>query len=588
MKQKCIERDMQYANLFTNMMSEGFIYIDTEGKIGLYNDAAKEIFGLVNRSKTYHEQGRLEKGDIVIIANNSMGSDDGDMDGESLELLGLKREDIKKGDPFILISEYKGENILKTVGKEYLDILEIKNDSLGKDITAFIDFKDQIVSIKVEEETHVLDYIDSIGNMVILDGTNKKLKFYQTNGYTARKESINDILKGGEFKEKGRQAQSLNVLGENIFRIHKSESIIEDFYNVAKGRNIRYRDKYEVINGYPTLCTLNPVEDNGKRVGAALKVEDISKIEKVIKEKDIILKELENKSEEIKEKKQFERSFPNIIGEDKKILEAKRLALRGSKTLSNILLIGEPGVGKTLMAKNIHKNSSMSENEFLSLNGKVLNENTIEENLNQIKKGTIYIEEIQSLNLKSQEILLSFIEANEMIDDIRIIISTSSNLDQKTTEEKFNEDLYYKINVFPIYIPSLRERKADIKHLVDHALPIICKRADTESKRVSMEALRLIESYHWPNNIRELINVLERAVNLSLGKNILTEHIILSDSINKPEERVLSLKQQLEKREKMIIQNSLSQHRGDKQKAMEQLSVSQSTFYDKLKKYGIN
>lgn len=580
-------RDMEYAKIFTNMMSEGFIFIDSNGSISLYNDSAKEIFGLINRSKIHHESGKLEKGDIVIIGNNEMGADDGNMDEESLKLLGLEQGDISEGDAFLLISEYKGKNIANIVGKKYSEKLKLVDDSLQMEIEGSIDFDQQRVSIVVEGDKFHMDYINAIGHMVILDGESKSLKFYQTNGYTARRESIGDLLRGASFKGKGLEGEELDVIGKNIFEIHRSESIIEDFFNVAKGRNIQYRDKYEVINGYPTLCTLNPVDEKGERIGAALKVEDISKIERVIRERDKILKELEDKSEEIREKENMEKAFPNYIGESEKMIQAKRLALKGSKTLSNILLIGELGVGKTLLAKNIHQNSILSEREFNELIGETLDENNIREKLEKIHSGTVYIREIELLNLKAQNILLEFIDEIANRDDIRLIAATNNNLDKDLMEGKFNEDLYYKLNVFPIRIPSLRERKTDIRLIVNSILPSICKRANTQLKRVSSEALELIESYHWPNNIRELINVLERGVNLSVGKNILTEHIVLLDDIDLVEKEHMTLKEQLESREKTIIQNALSLHKGDRQKTIEDLGISQSTFYEKLKRYNI-
>ncbi len=123
-----------------------------------------------------------------------------------------------------------------------------------------------------------MNYINAIGHMVIIDGKSKTLKFYQSPpGYTVRRESINEILKGGKFRGKGKYREDLDVIGgEDIFEIHRSDSIIEEFYKVAQGEDIVYRDKFEEINGIPTLCNLLPVEGHGKRMGAALKVEDIS------------------------------------------------------------------------------------------------------------------------------------------------------------------------------------------------------------------------------------------------------------------------------------------------------------------------
>ncbi len=101
-----------------------------------------------------------------------------------------------------------------------------------------------------------MDYINAIGHMVVLDKDTKNMRFYQSQGYTVRKESINDLLKGGEFRGKGKYSEDLDVIGEDIFEIHKSDSIIDEFYKVAQGKDIVYEDKYEQINGIPTICTL--------------------------------------------------------------------------------------------------------------------------------------------------------------------------------------------------------------------------------------------------------------------------------------------------------------------------------------------
>lgn len=153
----------------------------------------------------------------------------------------------------------------------------------------------------------------------------------------------------------------------------------------------------------------------------------------------------------------------------------------------------------------------------------------------------------------------------------------------------FREDLYYRINVFPIWIPPLRERKEDIYSLVEMLLPSICQKIGCENKTISVEALNMLLEYDWPGNVRELENILERAINLCDGNTIFSKHLILK--LNRSEELetedIVPLKESIEEFEKKTIEKAMKLYKGDKKKAMSGLEISKTTFYEKLKKYGI-
>ncbi len=577
---------LEYAKLFTNMMSEGFIFIDQEGIIRIYNDSAKEIFGLNNKYDIEHEAGSLEEGDIIIVVNNSLSSDDGNMDFESLKLLGLENIGIKAGDAFISISKYRQSNIDYRVRRDYERQINLKSVFNDINIEGSIDFNKNMTNIRVNDVDFPLEFINHIGHMLVLSGKDYKLKFYQSNGYTARKESINDLLKGKGYQAKYNSSQNMKLIGENIFSIHKSETIIEDFYRVAQGADLVRKDEYEEINGFPSLCTIHPVEAEGKRVGAALRVENISKLEQLIRDRDELLKDLEEVTKNIKEKEDLKSMFKDYPGQSNSIIQAKKMAYRASKTLSNILILGSQGVGKSTMAKIIHRHSSLGEEQFLRLNCSYLNEENFDSSLKSFEKGTVYFEEIGNLSLVLQEKLLRLLDGAD--SKIRFIFSTAKNLDKMILQSTFNEELYYEINVFPIYIEDLKDRKMDIKPIVDNLLPKVCKQAKVEEKRISKEALDILESYSWPRNIKDLKNVLERAVNLSLGDNILTKHIVLIEDMRLVDDKPKNLKEALEEKEKIILQTSIAKHKGDRKKIIKELGISQSTFYEKLNKYDLN
>lgn len=577
-------KDLVYTSIFTDMMSEGFIVIDTRGVIKIYNEVAKEIFGLKNKSKISHSSGRLAEGDLLIIVNNALAGDDGNMDGDSLRLLGLEGDEVEPGQAFLLVSRYKGENLGLEVGSGRS--LELKKSLYGIDLDLDLDYNRRRMNIRINQIDFPLNYTRAIGHLVALDGQTKELKFYQTYGYTAREESINDLLQGASYKKKTVGIDDLDVIGRPIFEIHRSESLIEDFYRLARGADIRVENKFEEINGFPTLCSLKPVDIGGRRIGAALKVEDISQIESVIRERDSILRELEEASRKINKAREVETLFADFVGREASIVQVKELAYRASRNLSNVLITGEKGVGKTLLARKIHQNSSFKSQGLIHINSVNAGADRLREAFEKNRGMTIYLDEISRLDLEAQEVLLDLLETYKD-RELRLLASSSENLDRRIMEGGFSERLYYAINILPIYIPPLRERRLDIRNIVDQALPRICRDLNVEEKRISAEALELIENYSWPDNVRELINVLERAVTLSLGSVILTKHIVLLKDIKNVDKRPKTLKQALEEREKTIIQSTLSSNKGDRKKTIRDLGISQSTFYEKLNKYDI-
>lgn len=611
-----------FVKMFTDMMSEGFIVIDSEGRIQVYNRKAKEIFGISNTSGIKHKEGKLEAGDIVIIGDNALGQDDGNLTGKSLKTIGINNSNIKEGDSIVAIGTYKKkgdfEPILKHLKKGHNEeLLEVEAKIKGSHVKAKIDFINKAISIIVNDKEYKMNYINAIGHMVILDGKTMEMKFYQSYGYTARGESVNELLSGKEYRAKGEGTESLDVIGKDIFEIHKSNYMIQQFYNVACGENITYVDKFEEINGYPTMCTLLPVEENGKRIGAALKVEDISQIKKIIAERDQAIRELEEAQSKLLNERALNKAFPSFIGTSQQIENVKRLALKASKTNSNVLILGESGTGKSILAKAIHENSRYRNKPFVHVNCGAIPETLLESELFGYEKGaftgarsegkkglfeladggTLFLDEIAEIPLSLQVKLLEAIQeksfyrvggTEKIMVNIRIIAATNKNLEKEMQRGRFREDLYYRINVFPIWIPPLRERKQDIINLVDFLLPRICKELGCKPKRISAEAMNVLLNYDWPGNIRELENVLERAVNLAEGNNILSKHIQIDDNKSKDSpKKNKDLKSFLEEQEKKAIIYALNLCNGDKKKAMEALNISKTTFYEKLKKYNI-
>lgn len=615
--------DNEYVNVFTDMMSEGFIVIDNEGKIQVYNKKAKEIFGIIYNQHISHERGSIKKGDIVIIGDNSLSRDDGNLTYSSLKCIGIEDKGIDTGDALIAVGVYdvcgvKPVYLYKKKDK-HQETLKFKTNFIDMNISVVIDFTNKIITIEIDGEKYTMNYINAVGHIVILDGKTKKMKFYQSPGYTARRESINDILKGEIYRAKGENFEILNIIGKDIFEIHKGSSTIKEFLEVAKGKDLSYSDEFKEINGIPTMCTLLPVDKNGKRIGAALIVEDISEIKRVIKERDEALQSLEEAEKKLLEGKSRQKYFPEIISESKEMEYVKNLAIKASRTNSTVLIMGESGTGKTLLAKAIHDNSKNKNNPFVHVNCGVIAESLLETELfgyeggaftgakNEGKKGffeiaeggTIFLDEIGEIPLSLQVKLLQFLQdksfyrvggTRKIKIETRIIAATNKNLEEEMLRGRFREDLYYRINVFPIYIPPLRERKNDIYPLVNSMLPNICKRIGSEDKRMSGEAFNMLLKYQWPGNVRELENILERAINLSEGSTILSKNLTINikEQDNFNGDRIVPLRDIVKYYEKKSIENALKYFNGDKKKAMNALDVSKTTFYEKLRKYSIN
>jgi DNA-binding NtrC family response regulator len=320
-------------------------------------------------------------------------------------------------------------------------------------------------------------------------------------------------------------------------------------------------------------------------------------------------------------KQQISQKFEalHFLGNSHQVQQILSLIEQVAPTKSNVLILGESGTGKSLVAELIHKNSPRRDGPFISINCAAIPETLLEAELFGYKKGaftgavadkkglielanggTLFLDEIGDLPLGLQAKLLKFLETYEFIPlgdvqkkkvDIRLISATNKNLEKLIEEGKFREDLYYRLSVIEIKIPPLRERKEDIPVLVYYFLEQASKQHNKKIKGITNEALSYLLNYDWSGNVRELRNVIERAVILARDEYILPhdlpEKIIKSSP--SPEIGVgKSLKEAIEEYEKTIILNTLKFCNYDKERAAKILDIDLATLYRKLKKFGIN
>jgi Nif-specific regulatory protein len=302
-----------------------------------------------------------------------------------------------------------------------------------------------------------------------------------------------------------------------------------------------------------------------------------------------------------------------VIGASDAVEQMLRLADRVAPTNSTVLLIGETGTGKEVLAKHIHRASPRAEKPFVAVNCAALPDTLLESELFGHEKGaftgamaqhtgrfeladngTLLLDEIGDISASTQVKLLRLLQeraftrvggTKTIYCDVRIIAATNRDLGQAIVEGKFRDDLYYRLNVFPIRLPPLRERRDDVPMLVEHFVRTASTRLGVGLRAPSPETVRMLAAYDWPGNIRELANVLERAVLLCDGPVILPDH--LPHEITSGEQRASPRDPGLKDAERAMIVKALHENRWNQSKAARALGISRDNLRYRIKKYEI-
>ena len=340
----------------------------------------------------------------------------------------------------------------------------------------------------------------------------------------------------------------------------------------------------------------------------------------VIKLETIRLEEsrLREENQRLKNELKNKYRITDIIGNSNKMREVFQMISQVSKSNATVLVRGESGTGKELVANSIHYNSLRAKNPFVKVNCAALPTNIIESELfghekgaftgairqklgkfELANKGTLFLDEIGSVDLDVQVKLLRVLQEREfervgghktIKTDVRIIAATNKNLENAVDEGVFRSDLYYRLNVFPIYLPPLRERKTDILLLADHFLDKYAKENGKDIRRFSTPAIDMLVGYHWPGNVRELENCIERAVLLCDEGVIHSYHLppTLQTGSESGTLPALSLEDAVSKLEYEMIVDALKNTRGNTTKAADLLKTTVRKFNYKAKKYNID
>ncbi|MBB5174478.1 sigma-54 interaction domain-containing protein [Texcoconibacillus texcoconensis] len=394
------------------------------------------------------------------------------------------------------------------------------------------------------------------------------------------------------------------------------------------------RGKLQTIAGQKMVVHRIPVWEGGTVVAAIgmLVFEGVSELYEILDQLEENTNYSEKRLLKVDSKKdkqnQSNTNFDEIIGQSEALVNTKRLAQKASKTLATVLITGESGTGKELFAKAIHEQSPYADGQFVSINCAAIPEHLLEAELfgyeegafTGAKKGgkqglielashgTLFLDEIGDMPLHMQSKLLRVLQEKEVVrvggikpypTNARIVAATNKNLLDLINEDQFREDLYYRLNIIPIHIPPLRARKSDVRLLLAKILEDVCQKYETNQKQFTAPAISMLMKYHWPGNVREMMNIIEQLVSLVDKEHISPQDLPIEIHTENEPSSASKFEHSTEKdwfhefksnkndEEKEYILKALKQTNGNKAQAAKLLGIHRSTLYDKLKKFHI-
>jgi len=347
-------------------------------------------------------------------------------------------------------------------------------------------------------------------------------------------------------------------------------------------------------------------------------------VRKAIEKKNLVLENIY-----LRQELQEKYGFHNIVGKSKKMQEIYRIIAKVAVTDSTVLIYGQSGTGKELTARAIHFNSTRREKQFVPVDCAVLSENLLESELfghvrgsftgavttkpglfEVADGGTVFLDEVGNISLSIQAKLLRVLQEREFTPvggtkvkkvDIRLIAATNKDLEKMIKEEAFREDLYYRLNIVPIYLPTLKERQEDIPLLAVHFLKKYAEEMGKTVKGFTPEAMEKMMRYPWPGNIRELENVVERTVVMIDDEMVRVEHLILpgqqekeisENQIPATSEELKEIKKHMREKavediEKAFVLSALERHQWNVTRAAEEVGMLRPNFQALMRKYNL-
>jgi len=402
------------------------------------------------------------------------------------------------------------------------------------------------------------------------------------------------------------------VLSKNLHHKYPQDKLL---HVLKTGQPIEAESHYNETLGFDIVASFLPIKGKDDQINGVIGVGNIGSVYHLNK----YLRSVKSQGRKgIKASiYKMQDSFSKVISQDQKMLYCINLASKVAGTEASIMLRGETGSGKEVIAQAIHETSERRTYPFVAINCSAIPETLLESELfgyaagaftgakssgkigklEEAQNGTLFLDEIGDISLNTQVKLLRFTQEryieklgkNKRIPlNVRIISATNKNLEQMVQQGEFRSDLYYRLNVVPIFIPSLRERFADISLLAFNFLNIYVKKYG-KTLSMSPDGIEYLQEYHWPGNVRELKNVIEHAVIMCPGDTITRDdfQLNINNNIKQAELSTLCLDTAVEELERKIINAALKKARYNRSRAANYLGISRNSFYAKLKKYNI-
>lgn len=497
--------------------------------------------------------------------------------------------------------------ILKKGVKQFGEVFHVKNRS------ALVNRSPLFMNNKIIGAVAVIqDVSDLVGMKEINEKFVKILENSQDMICFLDKNGIINYINPSYIKHTG--VKSENILGKHIINIEPNGYIYKSFKDKLKFNDVIYP-----VNTVNVIGNVEPLFVDDNFIGVISTARPINELKELISKLNKSQEELNYYKEEFLKQISTNSSFQNIIGSSRTLKDILYICEKASKTTSTVLIRGESGTGKELIAKVIHNNSNRHDKPFVRVNCASIPENLLESELFGYEKGsftgatkskpgkfaianggTIFLDEIGDMPLSMQVKLLRVLQEMEIDPigginpipiDVRVIAATNRNLEKMLEENTFREDLYYRLNVIGINLPALRERKEDIPDLVEHFIKKLNNKLNKNILGISNDALNLLQLYQWPGNIRELENIIERAMNFCDEKYISSFYLpsyfksneTSSKDINIDKDNILPF----EEYEKQIIKMAMEKYKTFN-KAGKALGLTHRTISLKCKKYNID
>jgi PAS domain S-box-containing protein len=568
----------EYLKIVMNRMNDAVIIIDTKGFIVSVNQRAETLLGI---KKQYYASKRIDE----VVENT-----------ELLRVAETGSEEIN------VRFSYKGRQFFVD-RMPVIEAGEIKGAiAVFHDMTRIVDLHKKSEKDQMYIET--LDTIlDSCSEQVVLIDENARIKMMSE----SYKEVLGIESPEGKFVWEVIENTRLHMILET------GESEIGDI---------------QMINGKRMIAMRIPLKENGEIVGAIGRVmfNDISELKQLSKKSGVLEEELQLKN--VSDVRTGKYSFDNLTGKSEAMVKMIRIAQRAAKTDSNVLITGESGTGKEVFVHSIHNASIRRNKPFIKINCAAIPSELLESELfgyeegaftgakrggkrgkvQMAEGGTLLLDEIGDMPLDMQAKLLRVLQEKEVDKiggegsvkvDVRIMASTNQDIEKMVQNKSFREDLYYRLNVMHIVLVPLKDRVEDIPELTEELCYIISNRLGINVTGLSPEVINIFLQYNWPGNIRELENVIERAINmLDTDTIIKPEHLpdrlygkrkSLIYSNHKIENMAAyNLKRRVSELEKELIESCLIDVAYNKNQAAKILNISRVSLYKKIDQYNID